>query len=251
MTWAISIGFAVIGLLVGSLLNVLADDLPARVRPQRPHCPRCGYRYLPSSWLGLSRRFQGGMCPQCGYQTRRRELYLEVGTGVIFAALPWLIQPAVDLVIYSIYSAILILIIVIDLEHRLILHAVTIPVTAFALVASIPLTDNNPSLALTGAVAGFVFFFIAYLIGNKLFGAGALGFGDVTLSMTMGAMLGLQRILFTLVLGIVLAGIWGLIAIVSGRLNRRSYFPYGPFLAVAGLMAIIWGNRVADWFMNQ
>ncbi len=251
MTWAFSIGFAVVGLLVGSLLNVLADDLPARVRPQPPHCPRCGYKYHPSSWLGLSRKFQGGSCPQCGYQTRSRELYLEVGTAVIFAALPWLIQPAVDLVIYSIYSAIVILIIVIDLEHRLILHAVTLPATAFALIASIPLTDNNPGLALTGAVAGFIFFFIAYLIGNKLFGAGALGFGDVTLSMTMGAMLGLQRIFFTLVLGIVLAGIWGLIAIVSGRLNRRSYFPYGPFLAVAGLLAIIWGNQVADWFMNQ
>ncbi len=67
----------------------------------------------------------------------------------------------------------------------------------------------------------------------------------------MGEMLGLQRKFYTLVLGILLAGIWGLIAILSGRLNRRSYFPYGPFLAVAGLLAIIWGNQVADWFMNQ
>jgi leader peptidase (prepilin peptidase)/N-methyltransferase len=170
---------------------------------------------------------------------------------VIFAALPWIIQPAINLVIYSIYIAILILIIVIDLEHRLILHVVTFPATAFALIASIPLTDNNLRLALTGAAVGFLFFFTAYLIGNKFFGAGALGFGDVTLSMTMGAMLGLQRILFALVLGILLAGIWGLFAIITGRLDRRSYFPYGPFLAVAGLLAILWGNQFVDRLMNQ
>lgn len=251
MTWALSIGFGVIGLLVGSLLNVLADDLPARVRPQIPRCPQCGYRYRPLSWLAISRRFQGGSCPQCGRPTRRRAIYLEVGTALLFAALPWLIQPAINLVVYIIYIAILILIIVIDLEHRLILHVVTFPATALALLASIPLTDNNPFLALAGAAVGFLFFFIAYLIGNKFFGAGALGFGDVTLSMTMGAMLGLQRILFALVLGILLAGIWGLIAVVGGRLGRRSYFPYGPFLAVAGILAIIWGNQIVDRLMNQ
>jgi prepilin signal peptidase PulO-like enzyme (type II secretory pathway) len=106
-------------------------------------------------------------------------------------------------------------------------------------------------LSLTGAAAGFVFFFIAYTIGNRVFGAGALGFGDVTLSMTMGAMLGLQRIFFALVLGILLAGLWGLIAIISGKLKRRSYFPYGPFLAGAGIITIIWGGILVDWFMNQ
>jgi leader peptidase (prepilin peptidase)/N-methyltransferase len=170
---------------------------------------------------------------------------------LIFALLPFFIEPALDLIIYSIYVAILILIIVIDLEHRLILHVVTFPATAFALLASLPLSDQTILLALTGAAAGFVFFFIAYFLGNRIFGAGALGFGDVTLSMTMGAMLGLQRIFFALVLGIVLAGLWGLIAIISGRLKRRSYFPYGPFLAGAGIITIIWGGIIVDWFMNQ
>ena len=250
MTWLASIGFALIGLLVGSLLNVLADDLPARVSPHSPHCTRCGHVYRPSRWLAISRQFNEGACPQCGRPTRRRSLYLEIGTAAIFAALPWLIQPAVDLVIYSIYIAILILVIVIDLEHRLILHVVTFPATGFALLASLFLTDTNLRLSLTGAAAGFVFFFIAYLIGNKLFGAGALGFGDVTLSMTMGAMLGLQRILFALVLGILLAGLWGLVAVASGKLNRRSYFPYGPFLAVAGIVTIIWGNQLVERLTN-
>lgn len=251
MIWATSLLFGVIGLLIGGLINVLADDLPARIPPQRPHCPRCGHIHTPSSWLAIGQRISAGQCPECGLATRRRALSVEIATALIFALLPFFIEPTVDLIIYSIYVAILILIIVIDLEHRLILHVVTFPATAFALLASLLLSDQTILLALTGAVAGFIFFFIAYTIGNRVFGAGALGFGDVTLSMTMGAMLGLQRILFALVLGILLAGLWGLIAIISGKLKRRSYFPYGPFLAGAGIITIIWGGILVDWFMNQ
>lgn len=147
MTWAVSVVFALAGLLVGALINVLADDLPARVRPSRPHCPRCGHRYVPSRWLAVGRVLQGGACPNCGHPTRNRALYVEIGTAALFAVLPWLISPAVDLVIYTIYIAVLILVIVIDLEHRLILHVVTFPATGFALLASIPLTDTNLPLS--------------------------------------------------------------------------------------------------------
>ena len=177
-------------------------------------------------------------------------MYVEIGTVAHFTVLTWLISPTIDLVIYTIYIVVLILVIVIDLEHRLILHVVTFPATGFALLASIPLTDTTLPLSVVGAIAGFLFFFVAYLVGNKIFGAGALGFGDVTLSMTMGAMLGLQRILFALVIGIFLAGIWGLIAVFRGKLGRRSYFPYGPFLALGGILAIIWGNQFAAPFLD-
>ena len=239
--------FAVIGLLTGGVINVLADDLPARVRPRVPHCPRCDYVYGPGGWLAIGRAMRGGACPQCDLPTRRRAISVEIGTLILFAILPWLITPAVDLVIYSFYIAVLILVIVIDLEHRLILHVVTFPTTAFALIASFFLTDNNLRLALAGAVAGFIFFYLAYLLGRRLFGPGALGFGDVTLATMMGAMLGFQRIFFALVLGILLAGVFGLLALASRRASRRTYFPYGPFLAIGGITTIIWGDQIYHW----
>lgn len=239
--------FAVIGLLTSGAINILADDLPARVRPRPPHCPRCGYVYGPSGWLAIGRVIQGGTCPECGLPTRRRAITVEIGSLLLFATLPWLIMPAVDLIIYSVYIAVLILVIVIDLEHRLILHVVTFPTTAFALVGSFFLTDNNLRLAIVGAVAGFIFFYLAYLLGKRLFGAGALGFGDVTLATMMGAMLGFQRIFFALVLGILLAGIFSLLALASRRASRRTYFPYGPFLAIGGITMIIWGDQIYHW----
>jgi leader peptidase (prepilin peptidase)/N-methyltransferase len=239
--------FAVIGFLTGGLINILADDLPARVRPRVPHCPRCGYVYGPGGWLAIERVIQGGTCPACDLPTRRRAISVEIGSLLLFATLPWLITPAVDLVIYSFYIAVLILVIVIDLEHRLILHVVTFPTTALALLASFLLTDNNIQLAIVGAVAGFIFFYLAYLLGRKLFGPGALGFGDVTLAMMMGAMLGFQRIFFALILGILLAGLFGLLALASRRASRRTYFPYGPFLAIGGITMIIWGDQIYHW----
>lgn len=242
--------FALIGLMVGGLINVLADDLPARVRPQLPHCPRCDYVYGPGGWLAIGRRLQGGACPQCELPARRRTIWIEIGTMLMFALLPWLIMPAVNLVIYSIYIAILILVIVIDLEHRLVLHVVTFPTTAFALVASLFLT-NNPMLSfllsLAGAVTGFIFFFLAYLLGKRLFGPGALGFGDVTLATMMGAMLGFHRIFFALIIGIFLAGAYGLLVLATRRASRRSYFAYGPFLAIGGIVVIIWGDQILSW----
>jgi prepilin signal peptidase PulO-like enzyme (type II secretory pathway) len=247
----LNILFALIGLLVGGLLNVLADDLPARVRPKIPHCPRCDHTYGPSRWLAVARLMQGGKCPNCELPTRRRAVWLEIGTALIFAALPSLIEPGLDLVIYTVYTAVLLLIIVIDIEHRLILHVVTFPTTIFALIASFFLTDNNIIAALLGAVVGFIFFYLAYVLGRRLFGAGAFGFGDVTLAMTMGAMLGLHRVIFALVLGVLLGGLWGLFGMVTRRMTRFSYFAYGPFLAVGGLLMLVWGNAVLAWYIGS
>jgi leader peptidase (prepilin peptidase)/N-methyltransferase len=106
------------------------------------------------------------------------------------------------------------------------------------------LSDTNFLQSLVGAAVGFIFFYVAYLIGRRLFGPGALGFGDVTLAMTMGAMLGFQRIFFGLTIGILLAGGWGLFALISGRMQRHSYFAYGPFLAIGGILSIIFGHQI-------
>ena len=240
----LNIFFLLIGIAAGGLINVLADDLPARVNPRIPHCPRCGYVYRPSRWLALSRKALGGQCPDCGLSTRKRAIFVEIATALLFAILPFFIEPVLDLVIYAIYVGVLVLVIVIDMEHRLILHVVTIPTTIFALAASLLLEDNNLALAAIGAAVGFFFFLVVFLIGQRLFGPGALGFGDVTLAMTMGAMLGFQRVFFASILGVLLAGLFAIVALASGRLKLQGHFAYGPFLAIGGIAMIIWGNEI-------
>lgn len=245
----LNIIFGIIGFFVGILLNVLADDLPARESPSAPRCPQCRQAFEPLRWSALIRQLQGGRCRNCEEPVGKRHMLVELLTPVIFAFLPTLISRPADLLFGALYVSILILIIIIDLEHRLILHVVTIPSTLLALVGSYFISNNNPLLALIGAVLGFLVFFVLYWLGRQLFGPGALGFGDVTLSMTMGAMVGFPYIVFALVIGIILGGLISFTLIVSGRLSMRSYVAYGPFLALAGIIMVVWGEQILSWYV--
>ncbi|MEW5989173.1 MAG: A24 family peptidase [Chloroflexota bacterium] len=246
-----SLLFAAIGLAAGGLINGLADDLPRRARPQRPHCPRCGYVYGLAGWLALTRSLAYvGSCPQCGLPTRRRALVVEVGTAVLFAILPLLLLEPANLIVYALYIAVLILVIVIDLEHRLILRVVVFPATVVALAGSLLVSDNSPLAAVLGATMGYAFFYFLYWLGRRLRGPGALGYGDVTLAMTLGAMLGVHRVFFAFVLAIGLAALVALFLLVSRRATLRDHFAYGPYLAVAGMVMLIWGGRVLEWYQN-
>jgi leader peptidase (prepilin peptidase)/N-methyltransferase len=240
--------FAFIGLLVAIVINILADDLPLRIRPLPPHCPRCAHTHKPLYWLGLLRRH----CPACGQPVRPRVIWVEVGTAVLFALLPSLIPEPRNLIVNSFYIAVLILVIVIDLEHKLILNVVTLPVTAVALAASLIVTrdQNTILLAVTGAILGLIIAYIMYGFGTLVFGAGAFGYGDVKLAMAMGAMMGLHRIPFALIIGIILGGVISLLLLVTRLVSRRDALPYGQYLAIGGIIMLIWGVQIFEWYTN-
>jgi prepilin signal peptidase PulO-like enzyme (type II secretory pathway) len=242
--------FALLGLLAGGAINALADDLPQHIRPQRPRCIQCLAPFRPARWLGTARWLAGRNCPSCGFAARRREVWAELGTALLFALLPFLLRTPADLIFSAIYVALLVLVIVTDLEHRLILHAVTFPGILLGLLGSLFVTYNNLSLALLGAVTGFVFFFFLYWLGGRLLGAGALGFGDVTLATMIGAMTGFPLVVLALVLGILLGGLVTALLLITRRLTMRSYVAYGPFLAVAGITAVVWGQGLLRWYFR-
>ncbi len=143
----------------------------------------------------------------------------------------------------SIYVVVLLLIIVVDLGWRRILNIIALPAAVLALFFS--LTQGMPTFYLTilGALLGFLFFYLLYWLGERVYGPGALGFGDVKLAMLLGAMLGLQHILFTLALGLMLAGVTAVILLITNRrYHLRSSLPYGAFLAAAGIIMLVWNS---------
>lgn len=232
--------FALLGWLVGYLINLLADYLPAR---------RLAEGTTAVSWPApaLLRLVQG--------QTARRRPWLVEGTAVLlYAALPALIPAWQNLLVNSVHIAVLLLIIVIDLEHRLIFDVVTYPATALALLGSLIVTpeENSIGLAAVGAVAGFVVFWLLYMLAQFVYGrgSGALGGGDVKLALALGAMLGLHRIFFALALGILLGGVTTLLLLLSRRVGRNAFLPYGQYLAVAGIIMLIWGAEFARGYLN-
>lgn len=243
----LNLAFALMGLLVGGLLNVLADDWPRRERPSLPHCPTCAHVYKPTGWLAVLRLNRP--CPKCGAR-RKRPLLVEISSALLFALLPSLFSDPWTLAIYAFYLALLILIIVIDLENRLILDITTLPGTALALLFSFVLPDINWRSALLGAAIGFFLFLLIYWVAKVTFGSGAIGQGDVKLAMLMGAMLGVPDILVALTLGILLGGIVSGFLLATRLVRRNSYLPYGQYLAAAAILMLLWGDAIGGWFMG-
>ncbi len=228
------------GLLVGGVVNILADDLPRRRRPRFPTNPL--------DWLVSVRVLLGRETDE---ETRLRGILTEASMVAIYAFLPTISNHPSFLAVLCFYFTILVLIIVIDMEHRLILHVVTFPTTLAGLIIGFfEISSTDLRSAALGAVAGFVIFYLLYLLGYLMFGRGALGFGDVTLSMTLGAMLGIQLILPTLIIGILIGGVASLLLILFRIRGLRSHIPYGEFLAVSGMIMLLWGYEIVGWYFG-
>ncbi len=217
----LNILFFVIGLMAAVIINTLADYLPSSHTPLKPQW---------ATW---------------GWSKRKRPLLVFMATAVLFATLPYFLEDVVDTAVNSFHITVLILIIVTDLEHRLIFDVVTLPATAVALVASlfVSLGDNSIRLAVVGAITGYAIFFLLYRLSHFLYGAERipLGYGDVKLAMLMGAMLGFHRIFFALILGVLLGGIFSLLLLLTRRVSRDTVLPYGQYLALAAIVMLIWG----------
>lgn len=246
--------FALFGIFISVIINWLADHLPSSSRHSWPYCTYCGYKHPIVSVVAFGKsKSREGICPQCGCPIRFRLLFIELVTPLLFFCLPFYLTNLVDAIVNGIHIAILMLIIVIDLEHRLIINQVIMFGLAVALLTS-PLVSseqNSIYLSMLGAVTGYIFFVILYWLAQFLYGASRipLGFGDVKLAMLMGAMLGFHRVIFALILGIFLGGIISLLLLLFNRkVKRYTALPYGQYLAVAGILMLIFGAQYVQQY---
>ena len=259
---------AIIGLLVGGLLNVLADDLPSHGAVRAPHYPD-GTARPPSAWLGLTAFLLGQRTSPTGSRLRWRYPLTEIGTALAFAVtvLATADDPAMtplQLFFWLIYMAFFVLIVVIDVEHKLILFSVIIPAGIVAVVdaALTQYTQYGPTLtnALIGGAAGFGISFVLYVggfvfiyISGKLRGHSvdeiAFGYGDVMLFAFSGLILGPQPLIFAIYITVV-AGAFGAFLYLLGRfLSRTRYslftpLPYGPYIVFGTVVMLLFSSDI-------
>ena len=253
--------YAFLGFLVGVFLNLCADQLP-RWRRLRwlPFCPYCEQPRPAWAWTSTLAylRFKPA-CQQCGAPISWRHPLVELGTAALYAFLWYryaLSGEMVLLALYTLYSTIFVLVLIIDVEHRLILNVVMYPAWALALLGS--LVHPTPSfyrLALLGFVLGFGLLFLIYW-GGELFvrvlgklrgkpiNAVAFGFGDVRLGGFIGLVLGFPDVLKALLLAILLGGLGGLLfwfvrAVILRRYSLFTAIPYGPFLVLGAMLVML------------
>ncbi|MGW4649835.1 prepilin peptidase [Kitasatospora sp. NPDC004289] len=243
-----------LGLAVGSFLNVAVSRIPAGrsvVRP-RSACPRCAAPIAARdnvpvlSWLLLGRR-----CRACRAPIPARYPLIEALTALLFAAEALRFGPSAALPAHLVFTAGLVALAACDAEHFLLPRLLVYPtlgLTAACLLAAAAATGQWQRLAVTAAcgLAGFAVFFALHWVRPAW-----LGFGDVRLAGLLGTGLGWlgPGHLVLAVLGGSAAGLLvGLVLIASGRATRHTRLPFGLFLAAGAIAAVLLGGPVLHWY---
>jgi leader peptidase (prepilin peptidase)/N-methyltransferase len=243
---------ALLGLSVGSFLNVCVHRLPRRQSLVHPgsRCPHCGYELR---WYDnipvLSYLLLRGQCRKCRQPIAIRYPALELVTLILFlvhgAVFGWTALLAVRLV----FACAMVVLFAIDLEHHLLPDAVTLPgIVAGLLVSTVlppGLLDSLLGLLIGGGVL--------WLIGEAYFrysGQEGMGGGDVKMLAMIGAFLGWKLVLVTLVLSSVAGSLIGLLVIAFRRGGLKYALPYGTFLALGALAASLVGERLVNWYVG-
>jgi leader peptidase (prepilin peptidase)/N-methyltransferase len=237
------------GLLVGSFLNVVAHRLPrgeSLVRP-RSRCTECGTQLraidnVPViSWLALR-----GRCHHCGTSISARYPIVELVTGALYIAVVASQDDALRIVLGLLLVTALVPITLIDLELRIIPNVITGPAALAAVIAIAALDIDFLPEALIAGAAGGGFFLVAAILYPR-----GMGMGDVKLAGMLGLYLGravAPAIFIALIAGVVVGA--AVIARKGAKEGRKTAVPFGPFLALGGMIAFFAGADLVDAYLD-
>ncbi|OZI31672.1 prepilin peptidase [Bordetella genomosp. 10] len=261
------------GLAVGSWLTTVVERLPrimdydweAQCRewrgeemptdPGRPslwrpacRCPAClapitGWRRLPViGWLLLR-----GRCAACGQPIAWRYPMLECLTALGFAACVWRFGPGVQALWAMLLVAALLALAWIDLDTGLLPDAITLPLLWAGLLANVAHTFAPPGQAVLGAAAGYGVLWLLFHGYRLATGREGMGYGDFKLLAALGAWLGLAALPLMLLAASLAGALAGLLLIATRRARRGQPQPFGPYLAAAGIVALLCGGVSTAW----
>ncbi|MEO6222940.1 MAG: prepilin peptidase, partial [Vicinamibacterales bacterium] len=250
----------VLGLMVGSFLNVCIGRLPAGMSIVTPpsRCPKCD---TPLAWRDnvpvLSWIWLGGKCRTCKTPISPRYPIVELSTAAVFVVqavamdAPPLLDTATLVALASrlIFSALLVALLATDLET----FRLPNPLTYFGVVAGIAFSLLGPPgivSSLLGAVLGAGILLVIRQAWLWAKGVDALGLGDVKMLAMIGAFLGWPHVWVVLLFSSVVGAVVGIGVAVAGRGTMQSKLPFGVFLSLAALASSLWGQRFIDWYLS-
>ncbi len=265
----------VLGLFVGSFLNVVTLRFPVRLEYQwrlecaelagqtlqedvppglvwaRSRCPQCGHAIGPLENVPLlSYLFLRGRCAACGRRISVRYPLLELLTGLVSAAVAWRFGFGWPLPAALGLSWALLVLAVIDIDHQILPDAITLPVMWAGLLLSLGAVFVSPTASIVGAAAGYLALWGVYQGFRLLTGKEGMGYGDFKLLALLGAWLGWQVlpgiILISSLAGAVLGSLW----LVLRRRGGQVPIPYGPYLAIGGWIMLMWGGAINAGYLR-
>jgi leader peptidase (prepilin peptidase)/N-methyltransferase len=160
------------------------------------------------------------------------------------------LSPALGIMIF--YACLFIVIFVIDLEHGLILNKVVYPSMVVALLLALLPQPWLTQWIVTGianaAIGGAIGFSIFLLI--AIVSRGGMGWGDVKLVALIGLATGFPLVFLSIIMGAILGGIVAVAMVIAKKRQRRQTIPFGPFLAVAAMITLLWGSNIMNWYLG-
>lgn len=250
----ITVYVIVLGLMVGSFLNVCIYRLPrdeSLVRP-RSHCPHCNHQI--KAWENIpivSFLILRGKCSVCKAPISFRYPLVEALTGLLFFLTFWRFGPNLDFIIYSFFLCLLLVITFVDIDYQIIPNE-------FLLAGLIPgvysLLKNGMggmNLYLYGFVGLGGLFLLIRGMGKFLFRKESLGMGDVKYAAVIGLVIGWKLGLLATALAFFSASIILLILMVVNRgVAFGQRIPFGPFLSLGAVLALFWGVEIIHWYLK-
>ena len=267
------------GLFIGSFLNVVIYRLPLMMQrdwqqqcrellhPESPadtaatpvfnllkpdsHCPRCKHPVHPLanipllSWLAL-----GGKCAHCKQPISARYPLIELVTGLLSAAVAWHFGfgwPGAGGLLLT-WS--LICLTMIDYDHQLLPDSITLPFLWLGLFVSLFSLYVDSNTSIVGALAGYLSLWTVYKAFKLLTGKEGMGYGDFKLLAMLGAWMGWQAIPVIVLLSSLVGAVVGLSLVALRKHERGNPIPFGPYLAAAGWISLLWGDKIIESYLT-
>lgn len=259
----------VLGLLIGSFLNVVIYRFPKMLERQwaaecaelagrelppnepfnlmvpRSRCQKCGHQI---GWHEnipvLSYLFLRGKCSVCGTPISLRYPLVELATGALFFFCAWKWGATPAALAWCAFAAAILALALIDWDTTLLPDDITLPLLWGGLIAaSLQWSGTSLTSALWGAVAGYLSLWLIYWAFKLLTGKEGMGYGDFKLFAALGAWFGWTALVPIILMASVIGAIIGIAMKFSSGLREGGYVPFGPFLACAGLTALIFGPQ--------
>jgi len=290
MPWLFTACAFVLSLLVGSFLNVVIHRLPIMLDRQwreharealadgttatetppaatserynlivpRSRCPKCdaeitALQNIPVvSWLML-----GGRCAACQAPISPRYPIVELVTAVLSAAVAWHFGWHWQTFAALVLTWALVALTVIDLDHQILPDVITLPLLWLGLLLSLawqpglqPPVPTTPTSAIIGAAAGYLSLWLVYWIFKLVTGKEGMGYGDFKLFGAFGAWMGWQLLPLIILLSAFTGAVIGIVLIVVRGRDRNVPIPFGPYLAAAGWIALMWGPQIVGGYLT-
>ena len=257
--------FALLGVAVGSFLNVCIDRLPSGRSLVSPpsQCDVCQHRLSPKDLIPVvSYLWLRGRCRYCRAPIPLRSPLVEIISGLLFALAYWRYGLSIEFAVTAFYCSIFLVILFIDWEQKLILNKVTYPAAVAALVisafhhpwviVSVPLPWPEVASGVTGmansligGATGFFFFLIVFLIYPR-----GMGAGDVKMAGLIGLATGFPLVFVALFIGIFSGGVVAIGLLLFRKKGRKELIPYGAFLALGPVITLLWGSDILNWYLG-